>query len=660
MADAVRKLEDHGIRAVVYPSPRHTLTTPRWRVIAPVSRCITTQQRAAMVARINGALGGILASESFTASQIFYFGRIRGAEYSPYVTFDDPDEGSCIDTIDSLDQIAIGKAARLASGETVRLATVTRDTFEQAVEKSGQKLKEGDGRRAMLMQYLSRMSIRGRSVEEMMDDVNDIARLYFDGPIDEDNIRGIAEHFRQKDARAMEDVGESYIAEIRSHVFTLAEMMGEFVMLEDGAQVTMINRPYVTLPFNTFKILTAASFDEVDVDGKGKTKKVLRIDQWNKDPNRMIVYSRTNAPGQPAICKNPEGQDCVNIWTPIRHVMPENWQQRARPFVDHVRYLVPNDDERERFLNWLAHAEQKPGVRPHTHYLMRTRETQGVGRNWMAEVLFRVWRGQVAPSVDLMGMLAGGFNGLIAGKIMAVVDELHVEQAGTSLRKLAQALKGELTALVRNVKPKYGREYSEFCCTRWLMFSNHVAALPISETDRRLIIIENPSIVKPADYFTRLYGMLDDQGFIDSVRQFLRDRDIRGFNPGEHAPMTEAKQETIEATTSEYNLTAKEIVSTWESDVILSRDLQTLIFGGEFGKNISTLMASVCRDVGMVRYPKRIKFGGKNEYVWILRAFEAWKQAGQLAVAEDVRQGRYSYNADVKDFDSIEQRLTDW
>jgi putative DNA primase/helicase len=116
---AIDRLEQHGIRAAVYPSPSCTVEKPRWRVICPLSKQHSPDARAGLVARLNGALGDILAGESFTLSQSYYFGALETNDYCVLVTWDDPDDGHCVDELDELDAIAIGKAhKKLANPES--------------------------------------------------------------------------------------------------------------------------------------------------------------------------------------------------------------------------------------------------------------------------------------------------------------------------------------------------------------------------------------------------------------------------------------------------------------------------------------------------------------------------------------------------------------
>jgi putative DNA primase/helicase len=89
----------HGIEALVFATASYTPATPRWRVLTPTSVIVEPERRARLVARVNGALGGVLAPESFTLSQAYYYGNAFGQVR--YV------EGRPIDLCDDLDAIAI-------------------------------------------------------------------------------------------------------------------------------------------------------------------------------------------------------------------------------------------------------------------------------------------------------------------------------------------------------------------------------------------------------------------------------------------------------------------------------------------------------------------------------------------------------------------------
>ncbi|HUW38095.1 MAG TPA: helicase RepA family protein [Rhodocyclaceae bacterium] len=78
---AAAMLQFAGIESVIYTTPSHILKGQRWRVLAPLSREYEPSERREFVARLNGALGGIAAKESFNKLQSYYIGRVAGVEY---------------------------------------------------------------------------------------------------------------------------------------------------------------------------------------------------------------------------------------------------------------------------------------------------------------------------------------------------------------------------------------------------------------------------------------------------------------------------------------------------------------------------------------------------------------------------------------------------
>lgn len=87
---AALMLADAGIKSLVCTSPGHMPDAPRFRVFVPFDDVVRgapevlAAVRREAVEKVNGVLGGVLSSESFTASQPFYYGRVKGREYETY------------------------------------------------------------------------------------------------------------------------------------------------------------------------------------------------------------------------------------------------------------------------------------------------------------------------------------------------------------------------------------------------------------------------------------------------------------------------------------------------------------------------------------------------------------------------------------------------
>ena len=209
--DAISRLESHNIRGAVYTSPSHTPEKPRWRVLAPLNSPCLPEQRSGLLARLNGALGGVLAGESFTLSQSYYYGQVDGApEYRVAVTFDDPDDGVCIDELPELDAIAKGRtsAAPVAAPLGDPMATVDpADAFKQRVQQLGRRLKTGDGRRNLLKSFVASRVGRGIRGDDIMTMVHGMCATYFDpaDPIDDRDIETIQSWAQTRDDKRIED-----------------------------------------------------------------------------------------------------------------------------------------------------------------------------------------------------------------------------------------------------------------------------------------------------------------------------------------------------------------------------------------------------------------------------------------------------------------------
>jgi hypothetical protein len=110
--EAVATLRGWGVTGLVYTSPSHSDTAPRWRVLCPLSAPSAPAVRAKMAARLNGLFEGALADESFTLSQAFYYGSVAGKP-APRVALI---EGQPIDAFDLLDIFARGRPHANAGG----------------------------------------------------------------------------------------------------------------------------------------------------------------------------------------------------------------------------------------------------------------------------------------------------------------------------------------------------------------------------------------------------------------------------------------------------------------------------------------------------------------------------------------------------------------
>ena len=424
-------------------------------------------------------------------------------------------------------------------------------------------------------------------------------------------------------------------------VVSLEDALLRFVFAEIGQQV---------VDTETNRVLTRAEFADafaasrerrIDPEtGRLKTIPMARV--WLEHPSRKTTSTTTYRPSAGRLTVNPEGVPAINLWAEPTHRPPENWTQLATIFTAHVDWLWGDDSQ--PFLDWLAHIEQRPGELPHFGWLHVARN-HGLGRNWLAAVLTRVWTGHVAASFDLLGTLSSGFNGALSRCHLAIVDEIY-EGGGLQWRH-ESALRQLITADRRHINPKFGRQSVEYNCARWLLLSNHTGALPFDQNDRRFWVVSHQGQPRSAAYYENLYGQLREPALIAAVREFLRQRDIARFNPGQRPPLNSAKLEMIDMARSEADRMASDVARRWPVDVIFLSEFRVLMDVDHALAFKPAAIAHALDRAGITKWPRssgklRVtterlgRFGQPaphHEVAYVIRRHEHWS----VADAESIR-----------------------
>jgi phage/plasmid primase-like uncharacterized protein len=434
------------------------------------------------------------------------------------------------------------------------------------------------------------------------------------------------------------------------------EMRGRLVYVESGSLVALRDRPSAALTIEEARRAFRASSYFVTAADESR-KKVQMLDEWLDDSRRITVHATTGAPGRGEFVQDPDGRLALNLWRELPHATPPGWERLAALFVEHVRWLW--GDAAERFLNWLAHIEQRPAILPH-HGWIHVARCFGLGRNWISCVLARAWPGSVAANFNLVETLERGFNGRLGCKLLAIVDEIN--EGGGSKWRHAETLKSLITEEIRTVNPKYGRQRVEWNAARWLLFSNHSTALPLDDGDRRFDVASCDEQPRPAAYYAELYGALHDPALGPSVREWLRRRDISRFNPGAMPPLSAAKRRMIELSKSDTDRAVDAIVRLWPSDLIMASVLRAACgAGGASDGDRSARAAAAASAMRSLRHaleragvvklegrmvrpflrrPDRSRQAtealGATEAVYAIRNAEIWREAPSLSLREEI------------------------
>jgi len=439
-------------------------------------------------------------------------------------------------------------------------------------------------------------------------------------------------------------------------ILDLEGMLEQFVHVGNGSQI--IHRPTKRVRAKDDAALEyAGSYCEVDTgkfdnNGLPVRKRCKNIRLWQESSHRLSVDEYTWQPDKPEFCSALElstnGGNAYNLWRGLSFLPPPgNWQEWAQPFLQHVTYLVPNEVERLRFLQWLAHIFQRPGELPHTAYLFIATMT-GIGRNTLASILARALRGYVAANIDVQILTNKGFNGRLSQKLLATVDEIR--EGGGNRWQQAENIKSALTEEHRNINPKFGRQYLEKNCCRFLMFSNHLDALPFDEMDRRIIVIENPTVPANPGWFEYIHSVMDNPNFIASVQYYLLNFDISNFKTGERAPMNQAKIKALAAMESNAEKSVRQFVDEWPGSLSTVADLREFI--GEDALSLSSKAISHLIDRAKMQTAHRISIASKKETILIVKgtltADDLKERVSNEVIDREIREARLKFRTTTR------------
>jgi hypothetical protein len=459
---------------------------------------------------------------------------------------------------------------------------------------------------------------------------------------------------REHQKKENERIGEGTDAMPVAELITLQSALDRFVFLADGSRVADRLQPHYDLALQDFKNTYAASKVTVKQKAKeGRDGSVIQpadksapvAELWNSSPHRRTVVSRTFKAGAPEVLNDPRGRLALNLWKPFdRSIVVDDLQGAGiNLFLEQVEFLFGADAP--RFLDWLAHIEQEPGILPHTAWLHVATQC-GLGRNWLASVLTRVWAGSVAANFDLVSTLNSGFNERLSRKVLAVVDEIR--EGGRDTWTHSETMKRLINEEFRTINTKFGRLHEEYNSCRWLILSNHRSALPIEDGDRRIEVVITDAKPRSLEVYTQLYGALNDKRFIAAVATFLAQRDISKFNPGREAARTAAKAAVIETSMPPMALWCRQLVSHWPCDLISAADLLQVLEGNTFNRAVNPAHRRVIERAGIEALGKASKIDGQMLRLNIVRNVSRWKSAAPYEIAEHYREGAARIKSIVK------------
>ena len=340
----------------------------------------------------------------------------------------------------------------------------------------------------------------------------------------------------------------------------------------------------------------------------------------------QLVAGQTYLPGQPqlvttALRGRPTTQ--FNRWCDEGHLLPDSvTDDDVRPWLDHVEYLFPSDEDRNYLLDFMAHVWQRRGRKIRWSPIIIG--NQGVGKDLFLRPLTKGlgvanYR-QVEPQ-----MLLGRFMDFYENELV-IVEEVSRMDRGDIYEKMKAVISGTASDTV-TVEKKFEPAYEVPNVVNFIFFSNHGDALSLSHDDRRFFVISSPATARPDSYYASLadHFYKEREGW-RAVLRWLLQRDLSAFQPDARPKFTDAKAEMIESSQPYYVLWLEEelrrgryqhrsLVTAWEilNDVQTDHGIEARVRDQLKGQ---AQISRALKFAGWLYRQQQVRIDGKPQRIW--------------------------------------------
>ncbi len=568
---AAQLLQLSGIESLIYTSPSHTVQAPRWRVLAPLSTDAPPEARRSLLGRINAALGGILAAESFALSQTFYIGRVAGAAHTAIHV-----PGLPVDTLSHLPSVVpvpsttpnVGPARTDADLAELRsaLAAIPADDHNEWVAVGQALVCLGDA---------------GFKLWDEWSQTSD----KYEGPSRWHTFTGDRTGFAAVFARAQRAGWVNPKA--REPLDLTGVAWAQLPPSTPGASPpppttgpTPALGSTLATPYDQLGIFHGCTYvqslDTVLIPGGYLLNKsrfdtmyggysfVLDRENAKMAKGAWDAFTRSQAmrfPKAQDICFRPEcapgeviveaGQKLANIWWPVETAsVPGD----VGPFLTHVGKLFPDERDRAIILAYMAAIIQHKGAK--FQWCPVIQGCEGNGKTLLISCLEQAIgeRYTHLPNAQDLGGNGGKFTGWLRGKLLIGVEEISVSHK----LEILEVLKPLITNRRGEIQGKGQDQVTGDNRANFVMCCNPKGAIPVTADKRRYAIFHTPQQTA-ADltrdgmdgaYFPKLYAWLRSGGYAH-VTHWLGAHTIPDeLNPAttaHRAPSTTSTAEALEA-----------------------------------------------------------------------------------------------------------------
>jgi len=341
-------------------------------------------------------------------------------------------------------------------------------------------------------------------------------------------------------------------------------------------------------------------------------------------------------PGQPEMFET-EGKAYVNSYhdSGIRACSTlegdDDGQAVVDLFLKHVENTIADKREGDILLDFMAYVYRNPSNR--VRWGMLLWGIEGNGKTYFYHVM-QMLLGRNATVINT-SMVERPFNDWAVGSRLIGIEEIRI--SGTNKWRVLDQLKPMISNNTIAVEPKGATRYHAPNFASYLMTTNHMDAVPMSDNDRRYCVIftrqrsqqdlfdQHGGADGAANYFDRLFS--ESERRIDAVGRYLKDRQLSAdFNPHGRAPVTAGIEIMRDANVSEDRMLVEQAIEDHACGIVSDRIIDVThlnncvtMDGGDLPQAFP--LSRILMDMGYTRIPqRRVKIKGTVHYIWYREA----------------------------------------
>ena len=327
-----------------------------------------------------------------------------------------------------------------------------------------------------------------------------------------------------------------------------------FIHTSDG-EITYMKKDALKTAYENLK------YDEL-VEMKEDFKIVTKsfIQEWLEDED---MYSKMD------IGMYPTGKECpshhYNLWQPFdMELIGEDEYEYNSSAVDsfrnHLKILCGNDnDVFEYFEKWIAQMIQYPAVKSICPTFI---SKEGAGKSTLIQLLAKMFGKKKVFSTANADCIWGNFNPIMADCFLVNLNELSKKDTMNAEGKIKEMITDP--TLMINIKGVSQYPIDSF--HRFIITTNSEEPVNTRKDDRRNFIIKcSDELIGNKEYFTYIYGLINDVDAVKSYYEYLKKiPDMANFGKL-IMPITEYHKELTEL--------SENIIQVWLKDYVQSANV---------------------------------------------------------------------------------------